>query len=121
MAEHEPERESLLDRDGPGPASGSGLEKTGGGVTKAADASNFVRWEEEDLSAGQNLAVINKVIVKKSNVRPGAPQTIVPKIPSHVNRRSMEVVPLLEGETIVGMMVTCSCGNSHEVKFEFDV
>ena len=121
MAEHEPERESLLEPDKSGPATGSGLEKAGGGVTKAADASNFVRWEEEDLPAGQNLAVINKVIVKKSNVRPGAPQTIVPKIPTHVNRRSMEVVPLLEGETIVGMKVTCSCGNSHEVKFEFDV
>ena len=121
MAEHEPERESPLEGDKPGPAAGSGLVKAGGGVTKAADASGFVRWEEADLPAGQNLAIVNKVIVKKTNVRPGAPQTIVPKIPTHVNRRSMEVVPLIEDETIVGMMVTCSCGNSHEVKFEFDV
>ncbi|MCH7939897.1 MAG: hypothetical protein IID13_09155 [Candidatus Marinimicrobia bacterium] len=121
MAEHEPERESLLERDEPGPATGSGRENAGGGVTKAADASGFVRWEEEVLPAGQNLAVANKVIVKKSNVRPGAPRTIIPKIPTHVDRRSMEVTPLIEDDTIVGMKVTCSCGNSHEVKFEFDV
>ncbi len=115
------ERESLLEQEETGPDTGSSPEKAPSRVTKAADASDFVQWEEEDLPSAQNLQVAHKTIIKRSNVRPGAPQTIVPEVPALDNQRSMKVQPLLEDDTIVGMQVTCSCGNSHEVRFEFDV
>lgn len=121
MEEHEFERESLPKREETGPGAGSNPENDRSSVTKAADASGFVRWEEDVLPPAQNLAVANKVIIKKSNVRPGALQTIVPEVFSRVDQPPMEVQPLLEDDTIVGMKVTCSCGNSHEVRFEFDV
>lgn len=121
MEEHEFVKESLLELDQSGPDTGSSPENAHSGVTKAADASDFVPWEEEVLPSGQNLAVANKVIVKKSNVRQGVPKTIVPKVPTRADQVPMEVQPLLEDGTIVGMKVTCSCGNSHEVRFEFDV
>ncbi len=121
MEEHEFEREDLLEREETGPDTGSNPEIARSGVTKAADASGFIPWKEEDLPSGRGLTVANKTIIKKSSVRQGAPQTIVPEVPSGVNQRPMEVQPLLEEDTIVGIKVTCSCGNSHEVRFEFDV
>ncbi len=121
MEEQEFERKSLLEQKETGPGTGSNPKNTGSRVTKAADVSDFVRWEEDVLPSTQGLTVAHQTIIKKSNVRPGTPQTIVPKVPALVGRRPMEVQPLLEEDTIVGMKVTCSCGNSHEVRFEFDV
>ncbi len=121
MEEHEFEREYLLEREETGPDTGSNPENARSRVTKAADASGFVQWEEEALPSAQNLTVAHKTIIKKTSVRQGAPQTIVPEVPARVNQPPMEVQPLLEEDTIVGMKVTCSCGNSHEVRFEFNV
>ncbi len=118
MEEHE--REDLLEREETGADTGSNPENAGSGVTKAADASGFVPWEEEVLPSAQGLTTAGKTIIKKSSVRQGTPQTIVPEVPARVNQPPMDVQPLLEDDIIVGMKITCSCGNSHEVRFEFD-
>ena len=120
MEEHEFEEEFLLDREETEPDTAGSRENTYSGVAKAADAPDFIQWEEESLPSISNLASANKVIIKKRNVRQGAPQTIVPDVSALNDQQTMNVTPLLEEDTIVGMKVTCSCGNSHEVRFEFD-
>ncbi len=120
MEEHDFEIDKLGEREEAGPGKGRSPENARSGVTKAADASGFVPWEEEDLPSAQGLTVANKTIIKKISVRQGTPLMIVPELPSRINQPPMEVQPLLEEDAIVGMKVTCSCGNSHEVRFEFD-
>ena len=120
MEEHELEEEFLLDREETEPDTAGSGENAHSGVAKAADAPDFIQWEEESLPSLSHLSIANKGIIKKRNVRQGTPQTIVPKVPSLNDQQPMKVTPLLEEDAIVGMKVTCTCGNSHEVRFEFD-
>ena len=32
---------------------------------------------------------------------------------------SVEITPLIEDETIVGLLLKCSCGKTHEVRFDY--
>lgn len=121
MEQKEFEEESILDHEQSDSISGPDEDKNRGTVIKSSQAPDFVPWEEESFATPKRVGVARNAIIKKGSVIPGAPLTIVPKIPNLDESGAMTITPIEESETIVGMTVTCACGRSQEVRFEFDL
>ncbi|MEE9464904.1 MAG: hypothetical protein V3W14_04940 [Candidatus Neomarinimicrobiota bacterium] len=118
MEQHEFEKEFQVDQGETG--SIPDTEEAGRAtVVKSTDVNDFVPWKEDPLTSGK-VAINRQTVIKKPLIRPGTPINIVPKVPVLDETEQMKVAPLMESDAIVGLKVVCSCGRSHEVRFEFD-
>ncbi len=86
---------------------------------------DFTPWREEPLPRRSVSRLGHRRLVKSGRLRPGTPVRITPEVklePEPVPEPgdyTIEVTPILEGETMVGLAVMCGCGARHEVRFEY--
>jgi len=82
---------------------------------------DFTRWREEPLPAQATSRIGHRRVVKSGNVRRGESVKITHEVSlePEPEPESAEVTPLMEGEIIVGLRITCGCGATHEVHFEY--
>ena len=83
--------------------------------------TEFTPWQEESLPAHATSKLGHRRIIKSVNVLRGEPVKITPHITlePEPEPESMEITPLIEDDTIVGLRMTCGCGATHEVRFEY--
>ena len=94
-------------------------EERFGGVIKAAEEDNFEPWQEEPLPSRVGPVVAHKTIIKRTRVETGPPKFITPEVPELHGADQMEVEPIMEDESIIGMRVRCKCGANHEILFDY--
>jgi len=91
------------------------------GRHRAGDV-DFEPWHEGPLPSRMFAGIGHRHIIKKDVIREGIPVKITHEIsfeaePEHEG--SIEVIPAREGDAIVGLQITCTCGASHEIRFEY--
>ena len=84
---------------------------------------DFIPWQEEPLPKQAVSMVGHRRIIKSSKVRRGMPRKITPEVSlepePEPEGKSIEVTPITDGETVVGLRIACGCGATHEVHFEY--
>lgn len=84
--------------------------------------TEFTSWREESLPAQAISKLGHRRIIKSGNVvLRGEPVKITPHITLEPESEpeSVEITPLIEDDAIVGLRMTCGCGATHEVRFEY--
>ncbi len=86
--------------------------------------TEFTPWREESLSAHATSKLGHRRIIKSGNVvLRREPVKITPHITlepePEPEPESVDITPLIEDDTIVGLRITCGCGATHEVRFEY--
>lgn len=82
---------------------------------------DFTPWREEPLPGRVTSKIGHRHVIKGSNVRRGEPVKVTPDITlePEPEPESVKITPLIEDDTIVGLRMTCGCGATHEVRFEY--
>ncbi|MBA7473797.1 hypothetical protein ES707_09142 [subsurface metagenome] len=84
---------------------------------------DFTRWQEGSLPARATSALGHRHVVKSRKVLRSEPVRITHDISlepeSEPESESVEITPLKEGDAIVGLLLTCGCGATHEVRFDY--
>lgn len=86
---------------------------------------DFTHWQEGSLPAHATSALGHRRVVKSREVRRSEPVkithdiTLEPGPEPEPESESVEITPLKEGDAIVGLLLTCGCGATHEVRFDY--
>ncbi|MFB0517010.1 MAG: hypothetical protein ACETWG_10485, partial [Candidatus Neomarinimicrobiota bacterium] len=84
---------------------------------------DFVPWREEQLPKQAVSGIGHRRVIKKDNVHRGTPVKITHEISlepePEPKARRIEVSPIMDGDTVVGLSIVCGCGATHEVRFEY--
>jgi hypothetical protein len=83
--------------------------------------TEFTPWREEPIPLELSTTLGHRRIVKERNVHQGQPQKIKHEISFEPEPETehIDVVPLKDGDSIVGLRIECGCGATHEVRFEY--
>lgn len=89
----------------------------------SAPDTEFTPWREEPIPLQAATGLGHRRIVKKGKVLQGQPHRIKHEISfepePEPESKYIEVVPLKDGDDIIGLQIQCGCGATHEVRFEF--
>ncbi|UCD37316.1 MAG: hypothetical protein JSW54_10845 [Fidelibacterota bacterium] len=99
-----------------------GSEGQGTEGDEASADTEFTPWREEPLPLKQTTGLGHRRLIKKGKVRQGTPMTISHEVslePESAGQEQMEITPLMENDTIVGLHIRCGCGSNQEVRFEY--
>lgn len=88
---------------------------------------DFTRWQEESLPAQSASTIGHRRVVKSREVYQSEPVKIThditleldPDPDTETESESVKITPLREGDAIVGLLLTCGCGATHEVRFDY--
>ena len=84
---------------------------------------DFTHWQEGALPAQAISTLGHRHIIKSRKVRRIEPVKITHDITlepePEPEPESVEITPLKEGDAIVGLLLTCGCGATHEVRFDY--
>jgi len=84
---------------------------------------DFTRWQEESLPTQATSTIGHRRVVKSREVYQSEPVKITHDITlepePESESESVEITPLKEGDAIVGLLLTCGCGATHEVRFDY--
>jgi len=84
---------------------------------------DFTHWQEGSLPSHAASALGHRRVVKSREVRRSEPVKITHDITlepePEPESESVEITPLKEGDAIVGLLLTCGCGATHEVRFDY--
>ena len=83
----------------------------------------FTHWQEGALPAHAISTLGHRHIIKSREVRRIEPVKITHDITlepePESESESVEIRPLKEGDAVVGLLLTCGCGVTHEVRFDY--
>ena len=82
---------------------------------------DFTRWQEGALPVRAISKIGHRHIIKSRKVSRSEPVKITHDITLEPDPEpeSVEITPLKEGDAIVGLLLTCGCGATHEVRFDY--
>jgi len=84
---------------------------------------DFTHWQEGALPAHTTSGLGHRRVVKSREVRQSEPVKITHDITlepePEPESESVEITPLKEGDAIVGLLLTCGCGATHEIRFDY--
>ena len=97
-------------------------------INAEASSPEFEELSEPSLQSPPARSVIgHRSIIKNTRLRVGTPSRISTDVPispdpesaSGEEAEEMEITPLYDKDSVVGLAITCRCGAAHEVRFEF--
>ena len=82
---------------------------------------DFTPWSEEQSHSQATSRLGQSRVIKGRMVKIAEPVKITHEISLEPDPEpeSVEITPLIEDETIVGLLLKCSCGKTHEVRFDY--
>jgi hypothetical protein len=89
--------------------------------TGESQSSDFEAWTEQPLPESAKTKVARSSILKKDRIIQKSARRITPILPPEPQPedQTMEVIPVMEGDTLVGLKIQCRCGATHEVHLEY--
>ena len=115
--------DSIANQGDPDDDHGQDIEKPSSVIPAGENRSlDFEAWSEEPLPEGARTMVGRTSILKKEDIKQLSSRRITPVLPMEPEseEQSMEVLPVMEGETLIGLKIQCHCGATHEVRLDYD-
>ena len=117
------ENASTAEEVKPGASDSAALE-----TNTEASSPDFEELSEPSLRSAPARSVLgHRTIIKNARLRVGNPSRIStdvliatdPESVSGEEAEEMEITPLYDKDSVVGLAIKCRCGAAHEVRFEF--
>ncbi len=85
------------------------------------EKDDFTPWIKEQSQSPATSRPRQSRVIKGRMVRIAEPAKITHEISLEPDPKpeNVEINPLIEGDTIVGLLLKCSCGRTHEVRFDY--